>query len=973
MTKSFSCLFLACLLALCLGGTANALSTPTIGTVIPASAPNDRDTPVVITGTGFATDGTIAPTVTLGATLLTAVTFVSETTLTASVPSGMAPGVYTLTVTNPDTGTSSLSGAFTVTLPPTVNAIGPSTAYNDIDTPVTITGTDFSTDATGTIPPTATLGTVALTDVSFVDATTLTAEVPWGMDPGTYVLTVTNPDGGSGSLSSAFTVDKGIGTWNGGTLDGGDVTQLLMKPGDPNTLYASAYNVGLFRSEDAGEHWSFLFGNTANDFVLDSLHPTWLYMQTFGPGGWGPRGTWPQGFYRSTDEGDTWTTCVEARSTEHYPDYEEIYPSPHDPQTLFLSSCEGWDYVSDSARADATLRDTTAFGLIRTTDGGANWKVVKDLAGVSVSCVTYHPTDPLQMVLGTTDGLVFQSTDGGTHWSEVIKPPISHIGVIAYNPFRPDEVWVASTSIAHASQGICKSTGAAFAAWQDRSPAWFGGTTSASFTGADTVYLQGIRSTDGGTTWQGFGPWPTGSGALAIDPIDLQIGYAGDVSYGVQKTTDGGGSWAIKNQGLTAMYCTSMAVSRSDPLRVWANFGWPGIHLSNDGAKNWTFIPTSAGGIIREDPFATHRIYAAGGQGFSVSTDGGESWSVPAWNASPTSPASQPAALEPDPSQPGHLLAGFYDGALYASTDYGASWQSITMPPRVTCIYDMAFDPSRPGYVYLVSTAAGVWRSTDGGSSWDRIDDRKQPDMEIAKYIAVASHPRHVLYVETAQRPYRSTDDGVTWEATEDPGYMIVHDMFADGDSTRLYSATWGGLYLSSNAGDTWERAAGVLGRFCVSAVSYTVADGHTILYAATTGGDLGASRSVAGEMSRRAAATSSRMVGAGIYRYVVVRPKLTLKLSGLSGGVLRLGHRVTAKGVVTPSALRGGKVKLQVQRWIGKWVAVRAMTRTIGTGGVYSWKYTPAGKGAYRVRATMARTAAHTAAKTTWRTFKVR
>ena len=35
--------------------------------------------------------------------------------------------------------------------------------------------------------------------------------------------------------------------------------QLLMKPGDPNTLYATAYGViGLFRSSDAGEHWAFV-------------------------------------------------------------------------------------------------------------------------------------------------------------------------------------------------------------------------------------------------------------------------------------------------------------------------------------------------------------------------------------------------------------------------------------------------------------------------------------------------------------------------------------------------------------------------------------------------------------------------------------------------------------------------------------------------------------------------------------------
>ena len=193
---------LVCLLTLCLGGTALAVSSPTVSTIIPASAPNDRDTPVVITGTGFAEDGTTPPTVTLGTTQLTAVTFVTDTTLTATVPSGMTPGLYDLTVTNPDTGSVTLTAAFTVTSPPTVSAIDPATAYNDIDTAVTITGSDF------VATPTVSLGSTALTNVTFVSDTTLTATVPWGTDPGTYDLTVTNPDGGSGILSSAYTVRR---------------------------------------------------------------------------------------------------------------------------------------------------------------------------------------------------------------------------------------------------------------------------------------------------------------------------------------------------------------------------------------------------------------------------------------------------------------------------------------------------------------------------------------------------------------------------------------------------------------------------------------------------------------------------------------------------------------------------------------------------------------------------------------------
>jgi hypothetical protein len=324
----------ACLLVLVLAGPAVAqpptsrlsdVSVPTVTAVLPAAAPNDQDAPVVVSGSGFVSGATA----TLGTTPLTAVIVQSDTTITATVPSGLAPGLYDLTVTNPDTGSAILSGAFTVTAPPTLSAVSPSSAYNDIDTTVTITGTDFATDASGTIPPTATLGSAALADVTFVNSTTLTATLPWGVNPGTYDLKVTNPDGGSANLAGAFIVEAGIGQWNPGDLFGGQIEQLLMKPGDPNTLYATAYGVtGLFRSTDAGEHWAFITDKASannNEFAVDPLHPDWLYV------------VYPAvGLMRSKDEGDTWTTLPmgnkwpDGRDMQAYP---QVYVSPYQDAT----------------------------------------------------------------------------------------------------------------------------------------------------------------------------------------------------------------------------------------------------------------------------------------------------------------------------------------------------------------------------------------------------------------------------------------------------------------------------------------------------------------------------------------------------------------------------------------------------------------------------------------------------------------
>ncbi len=740
---------------------------------------------------------------------------------------------------------------------PTVIAIDPASALNDLDVPVTITGTDFTTDLSGT-PPTISLGSVALTHVTLVDSTTLTATVPWGLDPGVYTLTVTNPDGGTASLANAFTVTQGIGQWNGGNLFGGVVHQIMMKPGDPNTLYASAYGiVGLFRSEDASEHWTYVSADVAinnGKFAIDPLHPTWLYGFDY------------KGLHRSQDEGNTWTTLMpniwpDGRSMNS----PQVYASPYNPQVLFVSSSQNYgDPYSGGA-----------FGLIKSTNGGTSWQIVADMEGLAAQEVAFHPTDPLKIVLATSDARVFQSADGGDTWSEVTKPPLSSLGlggVITYNPYRPTEVWIASAAI---PDGIYKSTDAVFTSWQDVTPADSMGAFDVKFTSADSVYITRHHSTDGGLTWQSFGTM-TSYGEMRFDPDNPQIGYLGDDTYGVQKTTDGGQTWEVKNQGLAGLRCGSMEVSGADPLRVFATFGdGMGIYRSDDGATNWTYLPIAGSihvGLVREDPLDPQRLYVASHSNIYVSTDGGESWSDLGWNASPSSPAGMLWTMAPDPFQAGHLLIGMVYGSyglgtglLYSSSDYGASWQAVTMPQTLAWTTDIAFDPETPGLVYLTTGGTGVYRSIDSGTSWERIDDLQQADMKYVANIAIATHPQHVLFVSAGQGPYRSFDGGATWEKAQNYGGTA----FIDGDSTRLYAATGFGLFFSSDMGDSWEPAAGVLGRLQIMALGYATVNDHTILYAATSGGNAGATSSTVADTPRNALTTASNLVDAGIYRYV--------------------------------------------------------------------------------------------------------
>ncbi len=96
------------------------MDTPTITNVHPNSAPNDIDTPIVIQGTGFTatisgTQVITAPLVYLGDDALPNVIWGNTTTLSSTVPWGLVPEVYSLTVVNPDGVSTTLQNAFTIT------------------------------------------------------------------------------------------------------------------------------------------------------------------------------------------------------------------------------------------------------------------------------------------------------------------------------------------------------------------------------------------------------------------------------------------------------------------------------------------------------------------------------------------------------------------------------------------------------------------------------------------------------------------------------------------------------------------------------------------------------------------------------------------------------------------------------------------------------------------------------------------
>ena len=169
------------------------LAPPTVTSMAPISGPTAGGTGVTLTGDDFQTGATV----TLGGSAATGVTVVSATNITATTPAH-AEGVVAVRVTNPDSQTGDLAGAFTYVAPPTVTSIAPSSGPTAGGTAVTITGDKFQTGAI------VALGGATATGVTVVSATNITATTPAHAE-GAVDVVVTNPDSQTGDLTGGYT------------------------------------------------------------------------------------------------------------------------------------------------------------------------------------------------------------------------------------------------------------------------------------------------------------------------------------------------------------------------------------------------------------------------------------------------------------------------------------------------------------------------------------------------------------------------------------------------------------------------------------------------------------------------------------------------------------------------------------------------------------------------------------------------
>ena len=261
------------------------------------------------------------------------------------------------------------------------------------------------------------------------------------------------------------------------------------------------------------------------------------------------------------------------------------------------------------------------------------------------------------------------------------------------------------------------------------------------------------RSTDGGDSWERVGEREIESDAVmsvAVDPRDPDVAWAGTEPSAVYRSTDGGATWESV-PGITDLpsadewyfpprpHTHHVRWIEPDPDvedRLYVGIEAGAFVITEDGGETWRERPPGArrdNHTLATHPDAPGRVYAAAGDGYAESTDGGESFEHPqdgldhryVWG------------LAVDPGDPDTVLVSAASGAsaahrrgeAYVYRRRGSGpWERIGTDgpsgdglPTGTGVFRAVLAPgTASGELYAVHNR-GIYRTGDAGTSWSRL------------------------------------------------------------------------------------------------------------------------------------------------------------------------------------------------------------------------------------------------------------
>lgn len=349
--------------------------------------------------------------------------------------------------------------------------------------------------------------------------------------------------------------------------------------------------------------------------------------------------------------------------------------------------------------------------------------------------------------------------------------------------------------------------------------------------------------------WSFFGP-DNISGritALSADPTDGKIMYAGSAAGGVFRTMDAGSTWEPLWSEQLSMAIGGLSVAPSDRRVIYAGTGeWDifvsaiyvmypgvGVYRSRDAGATWQRaapISSTETAAVAVHPGNADRVFVAGDKALHRSADGGQSWDIPTGNTHGVLDGVVSDVVI-DPDTPDRIYAGVHHsagrtGGIYRSVDGGNTWNLLTNGIASGAAADGPRVALGRNGVHGTSFVAAkmsnqVYTSIDGGNSFTQASDPgfMQQMGRYMNVIAVDPDDESILFAGEFNL-HRSTDGGATWTnvstaaaARKNRIHEDLHALLFDpADRNKVFVASDGGVYKSTDNGRNWEALHGAGG-----------------------------------------------------------------------------------------------------------------------------------------------------------------
>lgn len=299
----------------------------------------------------------------------------------------------------------------------------------------------------------------------------------------------TTDNGATWTLSTNGIVEKSI-------------TEIYSILSNHNLIIASLYDVGIYKSNDAGTNWTNIVNPALTssglwEVIQSPSNPSVLFVAADG-----------QGVFKTTDGGANWVAQNTGLSTPY--NFQAFVMDPNSEQKLFVSNYNSSGGVTG--------------GLFESTDGGATWSSIPFFALNSVESIVINKNNSLIVyAANSTNDTIAKSTDGGTTWSTVFSP-----GTSSFTPFL--SIDPNNTNVIYLAVG-------------------------------QSVY----KSLNDGVTWSNYTLSTSGltvTTTIFVDPRNSENLYVG-TDRGVYHSINGGVTWAANNNNLTDLYVLSLRFEQS--------------------------------------------------------------------------------------------------------------------------------------------------------------------------------------------------------------------------------------------------------------------------------------------------------------------------------------------------------------------------------------------------------------------------